>query len=337
MWEYKEKTALCRVRVHALSLQLCLTLSNPMDCSLPGSSVHGVFTARILEWVAMLSSRGSSWPRDQTWVFCIVARFFTTEPLEKPRAGREPSPKTQPCLHSDPTFLASRTLRNEWLLSLRLWYSVTATQTKTSFFSECVNLIHLHALPLFFSEKLTSSPAPGPCWLRPLSISQFCHFPIVVIFVRSVSVTQDIQLGATMDTCSLLLDMNKNFVILIVSDRHFMTHYCKIQHCRWQKKGENGTLMTVLRCPISGSSWCESENSLYHLRQFQLGFLILTCRDMAHWETIKWVYAREWFALVPFFKKGYSRLRKQIYWLTKEKLDQEESCRSDCSCLCERL
>lgn len=111
----------------------------------------------------------------------------------------------------------------------------------------------------------------------------------------------------------------------------------EIQHRRWQKKAENGTLMTVLRCPISGSSWCESENSLYHLRQFQLGFLILTCRDMAHWETIKWVYAREWFALVPFFKKGYSRLRKQIYWLTKEKLDQEESCRSDCSCLCERL
>ena len=39
--------------------------------------------------------------------------------------------------------------------------------------------------------------------------------------------TQDIQLGEIMDACSLLLDMNKNFLILIVSDRHFMSHYCE--------------------------------------------------------------------------------------------------------------
>ena len=46
-------------------------------CSPPGSSVHGIFQARILEWVAMPSSRGSSHPRDQTQVFCIAGRFFT--------------------------------------------------------------------------------------------------------------------------------------------------------------------------------------------------------------------------------------------------------------------
>ena len=45
-------------------LQLCLTFCNPMDCSLPGSSVHGILQARILEWIAMPSSRGSSQPRD---------------------------------------------------------------------------------------------------------------------------------------------------------------------------------------------------------------------------------------------------------------------------------
>ena len=44
--------------------QLCLTLCDPMDCSLPGSSVHGISQARILEWVAISSSRGSSQPRD---------------------------------------------------------------------------------------------------------------------------------------------------------------------------------------------------------------------------------------------------------------------------------
>ena len=48
-----------------------------MDCSLPGSSVHGIFQARILEGVAISCSRGSSWPRDQTWVSHIVGRRFT--------------------------------------------------------------------------------------------------------------------------------------------------------------------------------------------------------------------------------------------------------------------
>ena len=47
------------------------------DCSPPGSSVHGILQPRILEWVAISSSRGSSWPRDQTQVSCIAGRFFT--------------------------------------------------------------------------------------------------------------------------------------------------------------------------------------------------------------------------------------------------------------------
>ena len=50
--------------MHAQSLQLCPTLSDPLDCSPQGSSVHGILQARTLEWVAMLSSRGSSQPRD---------------------------------------------------------------------------------------------------------------------------------------------------------------------------------------------------------------------------------------------------------------------------------
>ena len=47
-------------RLHAKLLQLCLTLCDPMDCSLPGSSVHGILQAGILEWVARLSSRASA-------------------------------------------------------------------------------------------------------------------------------------------------------------------------------------------------------------------------------------------------------------------------------------
>ena len=53
-----------------------LTLCGPTDCGLPGSSVHGISQARILEWVAIPFSRGSSRPRDQTWVSYIASRFF---------------------------------------------------------------------------------------------------------------------------------------------------------------------------------------------------------------------------------------------------------------------
>ena len=54
-----------------------LTLCDPVDCSLPSSSVHGIFQARVLEWVAISFSRGSSRPRDRTRVSRIVGRRFT--------------------------------------------------------------------------------------------------------------------------------------------------------------------------------------------------------------------------------------------------------------------
>ena len=62
--------------VHAQSLRSCSTLWDPMDCSLPGSSVRGIFQARILEWIVMPSSRGSSWPRDWTCVSYGEILFF---------------------------------------------------------------------------------------------------------------------------------------------------------------------------------------------------------------------------------------------------------------------
>ena len=70
----------CFACVHTQLIQLYLTLCDPMDSSPSGSSVHGILQARILEWVAMTSSRGFSWPRNQTcvsWVFCIAGEFFT--------------------------------------------------------------------------------------------------------------------------------------------------------------------------------------------------------------------------------------------------------------------
>ena len=55
-----------------------------MNCSQSGSSAHGILQARILEWVAMPSSRGSSQPRDRTCISVLAGRFFITEPLGKP-------------------------------------------------------------------------------------------------------------------------------------------------------------------------------------------------------------------------------------------------------------
>ena len=71
-WDIIDMTCVCA--------QLCLTLCDPKDCSRPGSSVHRIFQARILEWVAISCSKGSSQSRDWTfvsWVSWIAGRLFT--------------------------------------------------------------------------------------------------------------------------------------------------------------------------------------------------------------------------------------------------------------------
>ena len=77
--EKEEGQRLCAkiVCVRVLVTQSCPTLCDPMDCSPPGSSVHGILQARILEWVAIPSSRVSPWPRDGTQVSRIAGGFFT--------------------------------------------------------------------------------------------------------------------------------------------------------------------------------------------------------------------------------------------------------------------
>ena len=65
------------MKVKVSVAQSCPTLYNFMDCSPPGSSVHGILQARTLAWVATPFSRGFSWPSDRTWVSLIAGRFFT--------------------------------------------------------------------------------------------------------------------------------------------------------------------------------------------------------------------------------------------------------------------
>ena len=81
-------TTQTRTWVHAKSPQSCPTLGDPMDCRPPGSSVHGPLQARILEWVSMPSSRGSSQPWGWTQVSCLAGGFFTTSVTwEAPHLG----------------------------------------------------------------------------------------------------------------------------------------------------------------------------------------------------------------------------------------------------------
>ena len=79
-WCYSSLSSVCCC---CLVTKSCLTCWDPVDSSLPGSSVHGISQARILGWVAISFSKGSSLPRDLIRVSCIGSRFFTTEPPGK--------------------------------------------------------------------------------------------------------------------------------------------------------------------------------------------------------------------------------------------------------------
>ena len=90
----KAKLLFIHACVHAKLLQLCLTSSDSMDCSLPGPSVHGLLLAITLEWVTRPCFGGSSWLRNWTRISyssCIAGGFFTFELLGKPFFIHKPS------------------------------------------------------------------------------------------------------------------------------------------------------------------------------------------------------------------------------------------------------
>ena len=104
------------VCVCVLVAQSCPTLCDPMGCSPPGSSVCGISPARILEWVAISFSRGSSWPRDWTQVSCIAGRLFTVWATREEnycqhvRSGMLMAPALSPARSSSQDFQKHRTL-----------------------------------------------------------------------------------------------------------------------------------------------------------------------------------------------------------------------------------
>ena len=92
-WSLREQlqwsSALFLLLLFSPSVDSC----DSVDCSPPGSSVHGIFQARILEWVAISFSQGSSQRRDQTHISCTAGVFFTAEPAEGRSAILETNPK----------------------------------------------------------------------------------------------------------------------------------------------------------------------------------------------------------------------------------------------------
>ena len=109
---------------HYLSLsesevaQSCPTLCDPMDCSLPGSSIHGIFQAIVLDSVSISFSRGSSPPRDWTRVSCIVDRRFTIwairEDLMACQNANENNNEISPHTHQDDYYLNPRKQQSRW-------------------------------------------------------------------------------------------------------------------------------------------------------------------------------------------------------------------------------
>ena len=103
-------------------VQLCPTLCDPMDCSRPSSSVHEILQARVLEWVAISFSRGSSWPRDRTWVSLIVGRRLTVWATREVQMG-EGSTFTELAGFSSSWAIGFKALVSRWGGSsvVRIW------------------------------------------------------------------------------------------------------------------------------------------------------------------------------------------------------------------------
>ena len=104
--------------------QSCLTLCDPMDCSLPGSSVHGIFQALVLEWIAVSFSRGSSRPGDWTRVSRIVDRHFTVWATRE--VNRKLQIKTTMWYHVMPMRMAVTKDRHGWMDKQNVMYAAAA-------------------------------------------------------------------------------------------------------------------------------------------------------------------------------------------------------------------
>ena len=129
-------------------------LCDPMDCNLPGFSVHGIFQARVLEWVTISFCRGSSWPKDQTQVSCIAGRRFT---LWATREAQDP-------LYSDLFPLSALSYINIGICSFVLILLLVLTQciTLRLFLSSAVTMSNMSSV----SNMLTMGSITKAIWMN---------------------------------------------------------------------------------------------------------------------------------------------------------------------------
>ena len=138
-------------------------------CSLPGSSVHGISPARILEWVTVSFSRGSSQPRGWIWVSCLAGRFFTAEPPGKSKGFLSTVPQLE-CLwcfshdhigeedHKSGLITSRQEYTpSSWLTATGVHFNHLARQCLQGFFT--MELLP-HSYPILYSLEGSHSAQP---------------------------------------------------------------------------------------------------------------------------------------------------------------------------------
>ena len=112
----KRKNPKESIVVNSEVAQSCPTFCDPMDCSLPGSFIHGLFQARELEWVAISFSRGSSWPKDLTCISCIGRQILYHWATREALLLTFSILNSRPCVDWDPHLFCALTHYYLWAL-----------------------------------------------------------------------------------------------------------------------------------------------------------------------------------------------------------------------------
>ena len=196
--------------MRAKSLQSCPTLCDPMDHSPPGSSVHGILQVRILQGVAVPSSRGTSRPRDRTHI-CVAGRFFSTELL-----GKHP-PLQEPTL----TFFKQRFCHTPHIQSQ---YTAEVLATRTSKSCKTHRKVFFHFQPAggpppgggFRGDSVHLSWLLGPSWVGPAVLTP-CAAPgflssLPAHILQSFSLPPQCSVGHSDTVSSLLYPLGTEFV-----------------------------------------------------------------------------------------------------------------------------
>ena len=144
-----------------------------MDCNPPDSSVHGILQARIQKWVAISSSRGSSWPRDWTQVSCIAGRFFSVWASRKAHFGAQELSNS--CW--------------KWSMSFARFYCAFFLNFPSNRFR--LNCIDRFVLGNVSKKEVTQSPKKRIYWDRGVVFCFVLFFPMLQVMCDPSSPTRD--------------------------------------------------------------------------------------------------------------------------------------------------